>query len=260
MESLKPIQVLFLWRLLASGGGEFWKACKPQPSKKDRTELESVGLIENHPRKASDRKGVRASMYFELSEAGWEWAANHLDAEVSPRSTAAGPILQSVMAMLKEHLDRCGTGLADFVQPVGPSENQHEVTSGPAASRITDDVPVSTPATEPDLGNASHEADRGSIDQQVLSAYEAVTKGEYGVRVYLAALRSKLNGTPAEQLDEELLRMELAGRVAIYPLDNPQEIRPEDRQAALNNSVGEPRHILYTNERPASSGRMSTQA
>ncbi|MGZ0170288.1 MAG: hypothetical protein ACKVHE_12090 [Planctomycetales bacterium] len=47
MEPLKPIQVLFLWRLLASGGGEFWKVCKPQPTAKVRKELESAGLIEN---------------------------------------------------------------------------------------------------------------------------------------------------------------------------------------------------------------------
>jgi hypothetical protein len=258
MESLRPIQVLFLWRLLVTDG-EFWDARQPSSIKaSDRKSLEAMGLIEDQPRKASNRKRARAKMFMVLTEQGWEWAATNLDAKISTGSTAAGPILQSVMAMLKEHLDRCGTGLADFVQPVGPSDNEHEVTSGPAASSITADVPVSTPATQPDLENASHEADRGSIDQQVLSAYEAVTKGEYGVRVYLAALRSKLNGTPAEQLDDELLRMELAGRVTLYPLDNPQEIRPEDRQAALNNSVGEPRHILYTNERPANSGRRST--
>jgi hypothetical protein len=164
------------------------------------------------------------------------------------------------MAMLKEHLDRCGTGLADFVQPVGPSAGEHEVTRAPAASRFTDEVPISTPATQSTDETDSQAADRGALDQRILSAYESVTGGEYAVRVYLAALRTKLNGTPAEQLNEELLRMELAGRVTLYPLDNPQEIRPEDRQAALNNSVGEPRHILYTNERPANSGRLSTQA
>ncbi|MGZ0170287.1 MAG: hypothetical protein ACKVHE_12085 [Planctomycetales bacterium] len=172
-------------------------------------------------------------MYFELTETGWEWATNNLDAEVSTSSTAAGPILQAVMTMLKMHLQRCGTGLADFIEPSGqPADAEEESETTTATASVESTAPT-------------------SLDQRILSAYATLSKGEYGVRIYLAALRNELNGTPRDILDNELRQMERDGRLTFYPLDNPQEIRPEDQAASLPNSVGDPRHILYTNERPA---------
>jgi len=39
--------------------------------------------------------------------------------------------------------------------------------------------------------------------------------------------------------------MERQRTVVLYPLDDPQEIGPADRAAALENSAGLPRHVMY---------------
>ena len=41
----QPLQTLFLWRLLANGGGDFSKDIKPRLVKKSRNELVQAGLI-----------------------------------------------------------------------------------------------------------------------------------------------------------------------------------------------------------------------
>ena len=39
--------------------------------------------------------------------------------------------------------------------------------------------------------------------------------------------------------------MERAESIVLYPLDDPQELYPEDERAALPNSAGDQRHIVY---------------
>ena len=46
-------------------------------------------------------------------------------------------------------------------------------------------------------------------------------------------------------IDAALLAMERDGAAVLYPLDNPREVRPEDAEAAIRNSFGIPRHIVY---------------
>ena len=79
------LQTLFLWRLLANGGGAFLRDTKPKLDvKKDRKPLVAAGLIEIEKRKdPQPKKRAQKINYAFLTEQGWQWAAGHLDAEVS---------------------------------------------------------------------------------------------------------------------------------------------------------------------------------
>ncbi|NLY00347.1 MAG: MarR family transcriptional regulator [Rhodopirellula sp.] len=205
-----PIQVLFLWRLLASDGSEFWKRMKPPITAQQRKALEAAGLIAVEKRKESDRKGATPAMYLSLTEAGWDWAANHLDAEISKKSPAASFVLQDMLGKLKDHLATTGISLADFICP--PSRNQD----------------VASPDTP----------------QRVREGYSQASGGRWNVRVRLVDLRAVLADVPRDRLDAALLALERDGGLVLYPLDDPREIRPEDEAAAVVNTLGIRRHIV----------------
>ena len=100
-----PLQVLFLWRLLASDGEAWWKDVKPQPTKAKRDELERADLIDVE-RRRSPKGGT--GLQITLTDKAWAWAAANLDAEVSRRSTAAGPVLLDMLTKLKGYLEKTG--------------------------------------------------------------------------------------------------------------------------------------------------------
>jgi len=55
-----PLQTLFLWRLLATNGGEFWKLIKPAIDARERNQLVQAGLIAVENRKEPNpKKGAR---------------------------------------------------------------------------------------------------------------------------------------------------------------------------------------------------------
>lgn len=205
-----PKQTLFLWYLLAKGGGEFLKNVKMKlDPTKDRKPLVEAGLIEEDKRKESQaKKGARAILHFSLTEKGWEWTASHMDAEIST-SQAAAPVLHKILAKLHVFLETHHISLADFI-------------TAPAEEEKAPDV-------------------RGRIRD----AYGKLAEGKWNTRVRLADLRDALPDIAGEDLDRALLGMEGDGAVVLFPLDNPQEIRPEDERAALRNAAGFPRHVMY---------------
>lgn len=213
-----PIQTLFLWRLLVSGGGEFLKVAKPELDAKNRRTLLDAGLIETEKRKQfPDRKGARSVTYVSLSEKGWDWAANNLDAQVSTRSPAAGPILHVFLTKLKFHLQRHNVGLADFI--TAPEEAERELV------------------------------------ERVRAAYAELGEGKADVRVRLADLRQAMADVDRTLLDTAILTMEREEAAVLYPFDNPVEMRPEDERAALPNSIGHPRHVIYIPVSPVAGNR-----
>ncbi|HTN77230.1 MAG TPA: hypothetical protein VL096_18355, partial [Pirellulaceae bacterium] len=58
-------------------------------------------------------------------------------------------------------------------------------------------------------------------------------------------IRSRLSDLPRQEIDLALTALERDEAAAIMPLDDPREILPADEQAALPNSLGNARHILY---------------
>lgn len=205
-----PLQTLFLWRLLATDGGDFLKRIKPPIDATQRKALEAAGIIQVEKRKESDQKGARPVSYVSLTEQGWDWATGHLDAEISARSTAAAPVLHAMLCKLKAHLAQTGVSLADFVCP---------------------------PATSPVDG-------RPDTSRRIREGYCQASGGRWNVRVRLADLRGVLADVSRDDLDAALRSAEREGSLVLYPLDDPQEIRPEDETAALPNTLGIRRHIV----------------
>lgn len=206
-------QILFLWSLVVRGGSAFKKDIKPD-IKSERKGLEEAGLIELVKRQPPDsRKGARA-FYVMLTDRGWEWLSEHMDASVSGRSPVVAHILAFLQQKLKLHLQQQEIAFADFV------------SAGAKTSSLPGEM-------------------NGKINERVRATYATLANGHRGVRVRLADLRRALPDVPRAELDPALRTMELEGTLILYCLQNPLEIQAEDRDAALLNSVGEPRHVIY---------------
>lgn len=204
-----PQQTLLLWKLIAEGG-QFQPDIKPAVGPKDRAALLRDKLIDVDKRRKGG-KG-RAIIYLDATDTGWAWAADHLDAPLPAQTQSAGPILQAWLTKLKAYLDRTGTPLA-------------AILSGRAQLE-----PLATGAPE-------------EIEAQIQSAYLAATGGRWSERARLSAMRPLLNGIPRDTLDAKLRAMQRAKLLVLYRLDNPREIEPADRDAAISIG-GEPVHIV----------------
>jgi hypothetical protein len=237
------LQTLFLWRLLADDGGAFQKGLKPDLKKPRRDALVEAGLLEVVKRRKSEN--ARAVNFFLLTDAGWDWAAAHLDTEVSTSSTAAGPILHSMMRKLKAHLERQNVSLADFIRPPGEDADAGERVrdEGGSANAPAGVAPSVAHAAFP--GSTSQAAATVPATSRVRSVCERLSQGQRGVRIYLADVRQELAELSREDVDSALRELERDRVLVLYPLDNPQEIRPQDAGAALTNTAGRPRHIAY---------------
>ena len=86
---------------------------------------------------------------------------------------------------------------------------------------------------------------RSDVEDRLTRAYFALSNGQTNVRVRIADLRRLLSSIPRVKFDEALLGMASSGKASLYRLDNPAEIRPEDREAVLRTPSGEERHVVY---------------
>jgi hypothetical protein len=204
--ALTEMQTLILWALLArTGGAGFQKDIKPEVKKPDREALVRAGLI------ASEKRG-RPGLWLEITDKGWAWAADHLDADLPKRSTAGSAILQAWLKQLKAFMESRGLVLADILGPQQP----------PKLRRI----------------------DYPAVRQRIRAAYLELTGGRLNTRAHLSGIREKLKDIDRATLDEALKRMQGKQEVSLYQLDNRVEITDADRAAVIY--VGhEPRHILW---------------
>ena len=205
----KPTEILFLWQLAVSGGGDWFKDVKPQIDARVRKRLEAAKLIDVEKRKSPSGRG--SPMFVSLSDAGWRWLEENLDVDLTSKSPAGTSILQKLLCRLKTFTERANVSLSDLLSPAEKSAEDGEAY----------------------------------LDELVKTTYLTISRGETNVRVRLAEIRKALCRTPRERLDETLLRMAGDGRASLYRLDNPAEIHAEDREAVLRTATGEERHILY---------------
>ena len=210
-----PKQVLYLWKLLVSDEEILSGQIKPMAKASERNELEKNGLIELEKKKTP--KGGFAK-YVTLSENGWLWVAKNMDAEIA-KSYEASMILHKVLCKLKDFLKvNKNTVLANLFTPKICSDN-----------RPSDTV---------------EERETGDIEQMIRDAYYQLAGGKWNFRVRLCDLRLALPSVPRSELDAKLLSMQKEKKLAIYKLDDPSEITPEDDQAAID-ILGTKRHIIY---------------
>jgi len=220
-----PHETFLLWHLLANGGGDFWSKLS-QFSAGERKRLKDACLLSEEMRKEEPiKRGSRPKIYLLLTDKGWNWAERHLDAEISGKPNAV--FLRTLLTRLKRFLGRQRVALADFI--ISTEADQTSAATSPATveNEIRDVAASST------------------MPRSIRAAYMQLSANRAGVRVRLADIRRVLSDTPREKVDSELMKLEKSQQIIIYPLDDPSEINEEDRAAALNNSTGSPRHIVY---------------
>lgn len=154
------------------------------------------------------------STHIVLTDKAWDWASEHFDEELS-KSTFAVPVLQALLKKLGSYLKHHKIPLVEFLV--------HESNSKSA-------VVVPT-----------------ALEAKIREAYLKASGGKYNVRVRLSQLRQLVDDVPQAEVDKVLIQMGLAGKITLMHLDDPQEIRPEDEQAAVNIG-GQKNHIVYMRE------------
>lgn len=179
---------------------------KPPLATAERAEMESLGLIR------LEKRG--RAKHIVLTEKAWIWSSENLNAEIS-QSKFAVIALKGVLKSLSDHIARNRISLAEFAAPL---ESEAEKT-GPE--------PV-------------------HMEKKITAAYLGASGGKTGVRVRLADMMPFLKDIPKTIVDDELKRMQIEGLkgLVLWPLDDPQDISPEDERAALY-IAGSPRHIVY---------------
>jgi hypothetical protein len=207
-------QTLILWALLArEGAAGFQKELKPEPDKADRDALAQAGLVR------WTKRGQK--IWIEVTEKGWAWAGNNLAQPLPANSSAGGLILHAWLTRLKAFMDSRGLVLADVLRP----QRSALLKAAP---------PLSSETT----------ADYDSLRARIRQAYLELADGRYNTPVPLSDLRDKLKDIEQPELDGALARMHLEEGTTLSGLNNPQEITPALRQAALNFK-GEPMYILW---------------
>jgi hypothetical protein len=202
------MQTLTLWALLANGGAGFQKELRPALEKRDRDELVGAGLL-------TCEKRARGALWLEVTDKGWAWAAEHLDAELPKRSTAGAAVLQGWLTRLARFLRANDVALADVL------------------------------GSQPETGCAPRPAhDYESLRERIRTAYLEVSGGRFNHRALLRDIRARLTDIDRSSLDAALKRMHLEQSAMLMTLDNRQEITAAIRDAEIPFS-GERMHILW---------------
>jgi len=200
-----PRQALAIWRMLFLGETPMAGVVAERLGKRGRVERDQLvkeGIIEL-TRLPRPRRGSRA----EITEKGWAWAQQNLDAEVS-RSNLAAEALEALLKHLKRFLEMRELALSEIIQP------------------------SQAPPVKADL------------EGQIRETYSKLSGGRSSVRVRLSDLRQAMSEVPWPDLEAALLSMQHTGTLSLYGLDDPQDIRPEDKESAIA-IAGFKKHVIY---------------
>jgi hypothetical protein len=211
-----------LWALLAKpGGASFQKYVRPEVKKPDREALVRAGLIISTRirSKAEGGPGYR----LEVTDKGWAWAADHLDADLPKRSPAGSAILQAWLRHLKAFMSARGFVLSDILGAQPSTDASH--------------MPLRETTARMHLNY-------GAVRDLIRKTYLELTGNRFNTRALLKDIRAKLNGIDRATLDETLTRMHLEEGTTLSSLNNPQELTQPVRDAGLVFK-GEPMYVLW---------------
>jgi hypothetical protein len=203
--ALTEMRTLMLWALLAKpGGAGLQKDIRPEVKKPDRDALVREGLIRSNPKSRP--------IMLEVTDKGWAWAGDHLDAELPKRSVHGAAILQAWLKQLRTFMAVNGFVLADVLGT--------PVTSKPA-----------------------HD-DYSALRARIRQSYLEATAGRLNQRVFLHVLRDGLRDVDRSALDDALRKMHLEDGSHLSGSDNPPEITDAIRDASLDFK-GERMFVLW---------------
>jgi hypothetical protein len=190
---------LILWALLVrDGAGAFQNELRPAPEKGDRDALEREGLI------GSEKRGRR--IWIEATDKAWGWAGENLGADLPKRSSDGSQVLQAWLTRLKAFMDVRGIILAEVLAPAQPAAPEAAATAQPHAA---------------------------AVRERVRRAYLDITGGRLNARVPLSEIREKVSDIDRVTVDEALVRMHLEEGTTLSGMENPREITPAIRDAAV---------------------------
>ena len=220
---LTAMQVLAMWELIIIGDGKTAGQRSVRLEQPDVRSLVKAGLvtIENGPRP----KQPAWMSKLHVTDKGWAWANQQGLAVQVPSVQATALVFQALLAKIGAYLQINQLGLHQVFAPQ-PPESPVEPTSPP--SHEHPEPAAAAPTT---------------LEARIRAAYLLATDGVMNQHIKLARLRAALDGEPAEAVNEELRRMQQRGSTLLYPIDDPQRLRPEDEAAAMR-VAGERRDLV----------------
>jgi hypothetical protein len=212
MTPLKEMPHLLLWHLVVKGGEEFVSELIDTP-KANRTVLVREGLVVEDKRVKPGAKRKIKSPHLSVTDHGWHWCQANMTWPKNARSTKAAKVLELLLPRLYTILQR--------------QESVHS---------LGDFISKSTPPQPPP---------KADVHQAIRDACKALSNGQEGVRLRIVDVRARVNGFSKDEVTEALWDLCRKGEISLYQLDDPREIQPADREAAVLTSTNEEKHILY---------------
>ncbi|MDR1608636.1 MAG: hypothetical protein LBT38_09555 [Deltaproteobacteria bacterium] len=121
MVALKPLSLLYLWRLATNNSVGWLKDLKPALTPSDRKILLSQGFIEENWAKP-DLPKARSAKQISLTEKGWDYLATNVSAPVNARSYCGSEIFGEFLVHLAKFLHDRSLTLSDiFIAGSGPA-------------------------------------------------------------------------------------------------------------------------------------------
>jgi hypothetical protein len=218
MSDLKPLYLLFLWRLATSGGSVWNKDVLPASVVgKDRKIIKALGLIEEAHEKDPTKPKSKALLKIYLTEAGWGYLANHLTDPINTRSPATAIIFGQFLGHLSRFLKSRSLNLAEIFLTA-----------------------IATPTAIESLTLAEALV----VVQERLEAIRA-EKYRPSAGLRLAELRPQLPNVPARLLDQAIIELQKRRYLDLSDLgDDPSQLTELDKNAAIV-VAGRQRHLLY---------------
>ncbi len=259
-----PSQALLLFGLLAAHGETAQANVMPAVTKADREALQSAKLI------SVEKRG--RGFYLSLSDAGWNWAAGNLSAELPP----AHLTLHEMLARLAEFLEKNDETLAAFIgakpkekdepKPIA-AERKSPGKSSKTAASAREQKPGKTsqgkaPSTKEQRPGKTTKAkaatgkerkpgatpkppSASALRKRIETAYLLLTGGRKNESVRLAKLRKELSDLDRTVVDAALGRILKSDKKAsLMRHDDPNQLDQADHAAAFN-PAGEPFHIIW---------------
>ncbi len=206
-------QALALWALLGNGGAGFGGAMKPEIKKAEREALLGAGHIAEETR-------ARAK-WLEVTDRGWRWAEEHLGDPLPDKTQGGAFVLRAWLTRLQAFMQARDIGLAEVLGP------QARDAAPPAA-----------------MPEAPEPTDYAALRERIRKAYLEVTGGSFNKRALLSDIRARLADVDRDVLNGAFERIHFEEGAMLMGLDNPREITPAVRDAALVFR-GEPMHMLW---------------
>lgn len=216
-EPLKPKQELVIWNLLITGDEPMMSKVKPGLSPSERSALVQTGLIR------LEKRGQ--AKHLVLEDKAWDWVSERIGSEdftvkFPTTATTAIPVFQTLLVKLGRYLRSHNIPIVELL------------TDSASAKVSSEPSPAELPKPE-------------SLQAEIRKAYAQASQNSAGLGIRLKQLRQHFEHVKPQDLDDALRSMQRSGEIYLMSMEDPQDIGPEDEQAAVDLGDGEKRYFIY---------------